>query len=841
MSGNVLNVRNKAINLNNIATKDANTAYTYSLRDDNANNNFYEGQKSNLNDKIVNAGGEYAYITQSGLARPVNGGIEGDWFVKNGISGDFTRFNSIPYSNCPDDVITLNDVESIDDIKAKNSDKSIYKGNSINNYKLTACGSEGNIVYINKFMDYDFKKIGGNTKWHTGAGINFTLLENWRADPSEWKAVAPLAAKLACNSGYKTIKITIREINNTSYIYCYATDAEAPAGLRNTYLTSKGGNKSTVSGKCGPTSKRNELSYPKGIENINQSDVNTGIPVADFQATSTGEYETTTNRWGNEHTHLIPCTKFVPFTQSYKVTCDEMSTQLSLSDELERCNAIYTVWYPNVKNTNIYVGNVGYITPDGKIKHFSKDLIQYDDDYKNLITYQSHRVCRHSKQFKSNPNQIMKTTSMSIEQAKRWCANNKNCAGFDMIEKSVTFFYKGIVYCGESLGTLNSMLPLTEDYYTTCTTVWKPLRDTLTINPTSSCPKTISFGLYGQLWYGYRNNGYSEQKDRTFICQTMQPDTISKYNTFMHSSRNANLYMKNTYVPAYTNLLYTNKKIHEASNKEGLTTMEEEYGDEIVKTLNQSLPINVTNDGSPLCTDDQDSSSTKVYDGNTYEIKDKHILNSYSVIQSQCKQGLITTNDRDIQLNALFARTPELKVEDKISENNNRDNPYKKTKPRIKSYDTVISGNVNANTDTLLNGLYNKTNPRRTSNGTVSSGNVNTNTDTIPKGLYQQINNTSNNKLTHSKEDSQHLTIMNEDSLVILMKNIYEYAGWIVLSLIIISTIVLTTFNIVPVLNTTTVLRPLTIGLGIISLIMLELKYGIIEIILKYFNKFIYN
>ena len=209
MSGNILNSRNNAIELINNASNDANSAHKFSIRDDNVNTNIYKGKNKNLNNRIVKAGSEYAYITQTGIARPVNGGIEGDWFVKSGISDDFTKFNNVPYTNCPETVVNLSDMDGIDDIQAVNSDKSIYKGNSINNYKLTACGSEGDIVYINKFMDYDFEKLGGSTSWYAGNGKRFTLLEIWKAEPSEWKAIVPLAAKLACNSGYKTIKISI--------------------------------------------------------------------------------------------------------------------------------------------------------------------------------------------------------------------------------------------------------------------------------------------------------------------------------------------------------------------------------------------------------------------------------------------------------------------------------------------------------------------------------------------------------------------------------------------------------------------------------------------------------
>ena len=41
---------------------------------------------------------------------------------------------------------------------------------------------------------------------------------------------------------------------------------------------------------------------------------------------------------------------------------------------IQRCNAVYA-WHQGIKNSNIYVGNVGYITPDGKVQHISKNML----------------------------------------------------------------------------------------------------------------------------------------------------------------------------------------------------------------------------------------------------------------------------------------------------------------------------------------------------------------------------------------------------------------------------------------------------------------------------------
>ena len=153
---------------------------------------------------------------------------------------------------------------------------------------------------------------------------------------------------------------------------------------------------------------------------------------------------------------------------------------ITLPYGIQRCNAVYAVWHQGIKNSNIYVGNVGYITPDGKVQHISKKMLRYvDKDIDKLIIYQGKRVCMQSKQYASNSDQILKTVDISLEAAKIWCANNTDCAGFHIVDdKTVTFFKKAGVKCGETLHTFNSMLPLTEDPYTYdngCITVWKPL------------------------------------------------------------------------------------------------------------------------------------------------------------------------------------------------------------------------------------------------------------------------------------------------------------------------------------------------------------------------------
>ena len=420
--------------LRNDAVNDADDAYSYSMRDDKARRNKYDGRQSHLNNKIINAGGEYAYVTNAGVARPISGGIEGNWSTPSDVDNEYTKFNKVPYSNCPSSITNLNEYDGLSDINVDSKYANIYTGDSINNYELTACGSEGDIVYINKFMTFGFYKIGGNTRWHVGTGEGFTFLDIWNT--GDWKGVAPLAAKLACDSGYKTIKLMIANMRGKTVVICSASDVDAPAGLSTNYSTSRGGNKSTVSGNC----NNNNLKWPKRTINKTNSEVVNGLPLLNFRSNSPQKYKRTKGK--HPVTKPVKCTHFVDFTQPYNIICNEMSIYPErVPSGLQRCNAIYTVWYPGITNSNIYVGNVGYITPDSKVQHIGVNMLQYDNSYNNLLTYPHNRVCRYSKQYTSNTNQILKTVTMNIENAKKWCANNTNCAGFEIIDnRTVTFF-----------------------------------------------------------------------------------------------------------------------------------------------------------------------------------------------------------------------------------------------------------------------------------------------------------------------------------------------------------------------------------------------------------------
>ena len=559
---------------------------------------------------------------------------------------------------------------------------------------------------------------------------------------------------------------------------------------------------------------------------------------------------------------------------------------------IQRCNAVYAVWHQGIKNSNIYVGNVGYITPDGKVQHISKNMLMYiDNNVNKLITYTTKRVCMQSKQYMSNTNQILKTVDMSLEAAKVWCANNKECAGFHILDdRTVTFFKKAGVQCGESLQTYNSMLPLTEDPYTYengCTTVWKPLvlkiknpnNNYLTSdninnptfgqknrgnndvdsnyfyddnsdynwdvrNITGGCPYTIRSELYGQLWYGYRNNGYTAEKNPGFICKTLQSTTNDYYNSYITTKLpNSINQIKTQLLPNLQYVANTLDNIMNASKQkgstttvkndgyqiEGLTTIEKEYGDEIVNVLNESIPKKVT------------------FNGKSYTITNKNQLNSYGIINAQLEQGLITRGDANTQLSVLLTGGNPKSA---IMKGKSADvsNTTTTTDDTVDTTETTTD--ESRTTTTTMN--YNETNKTKgykthgpvefPSRSTKSSDVINI-IDTIsenPQGLNQQMGTIINQFDAMGQETNGVIEAMDKDNSVMLMKNIYGYGGWILVCFLIIVSIILFGFNLIPSLNNRMILLPLTIILGVISVLLLVVKYNLWDDFIEFLNYFIY-
>ena len=88
---------------------------------------------------------------------------------------------------------------------------------------------------------------------------------------------------------------------------------------------------------------------------------------------------------------------------------------------------------------------------------------------------------------------------------------------------------------------------------------------------------------------------------------------------------------------------------------------------------------------------------------------------------------------------------------------------------------------------------------------------------------------------------SKKLALVDEDSYVIMMQFLYGYGGWVILAFIIVGFILVYAFNLVPMLNNKTILLPLTVVLGAISLVLLVLKYNLWDSIISFLNYFIYN
>ena len=877
----------KTNSLSNQALNIAEDATANAHRDDYLFNNNYTGTNRQFNNSLVKVGGEYAYITQGGAARQIQGGILTKWSDTG--NDNYVKFSGIPYSNCPNSVTNLSNYSSIDDLKSKKT--SIFSANAITDPTLTACGSEGELVYINKFMEFKPVKMGGDNRFQVGEGNGFVYLEKWKT--SDWERVVPLAAQLACDSGYQVMKLVINNVVGIPYVFCYGSDYNIEdIGLSDNYETSKGGNKSTVNGPCPIQSKY----FPSGDIDKFSSEVIDGLPTITRNGgkIQSQKYITRVRRNGQTTTTAIPCTNYTEFTQPYNITCNKMSDYpTSVPSGIQRCNAVYAVWYQGIKNSNIYVGNVGYITPDGEVQHISKNMLMFvDKDIDKLITYQGKRVCMQSKQYASNTDQILKTANMSLEAAKIWCANNTNCAGFHILnDTTVTFFKKTGVQCGETLQTLNSMLPLTEDPYTYengCTTVWKPLvlkiqnrnndflkndninnptfgkknrgkdgvsdnyfyNDVTDYNPdvrniTGGCPYTIKSGLYGQLWYGYRNNGYTPQSDEGFLCKTLQNTTSDYYTSYVNTKLpNSINQIKTQLLPNLQYVANTLKNIMNASKQkestlsintnnnqvEGLTTIEKEYGDEIVNVLNQTLPKKVN------------------FNGDTYTIVNKNQLNSYGIIKAQLEQGLITSGDANIQMSVLFnSGNPNAAImkgknssELQTTTDNTTDDSTDAT------VDATTEATVDATTDATADAttVYKRHGPVEYPSTSTKTNNVINIIDSMSEnsqGLNQQMGNIIKQFNAMGEETTGTMEAMDEDSSVIMMKNLYGYGGWIIVSFLIIFGILIFGFNLIPSLNNKLVLMYLSIVLGIVSALLIVVKYDLLDKFKNLSSNFIYH
>jgi hypothetical protein len=82
--------------------------------------------------------------------------------------------------------------------------------------------------------------------------------------------------------------------------------------------------------------------------------------------------------------------------------------------------------------------------------------------------------------------------------------------------------------------------------------------------------------------------------------------------------------------------------------------------------------------------------------------------------------------------------------------------------------------------------------------------------------------------------------VKDEDSYVMMMKNLYGFGGWVLVSFLIIFGILIFGFNLIPSLNNRMVLMPLTIVLGILSVVLIVVKYNLWDDILTFLDKFIY-
>ena len=112
-----------------------------------------------------------------------------------------------------------------------------------------------------------------------------------------------------------------------------------------------------------------------------------------------------------------------------------------------------------------------------------------------------------------------------------------------------------------------------------------------------------------------------------------------------------------------------------------------------------------------------------------------------------------------------------------------------------------------------------------------------------PNGMNQQFGNMVT-QITQSGNvlgDSKKISLMDEDSYVIMTHYFYGYGGWVLLAIIIVGLIVIYAFNLIPMLNNKTILLSLTVILGVISVILIVLKYNLGDLLMSFLNYFIYN
>ena len=107
-------------------------------------------------------------------------------------------------------------------------------------------------------MEYNPTKLGGEDRFHVGQGNGFVYLDGWKGN--DWRTCAPWACKVACDSGYQVIKLSIGNIDGETYVNCYATDYNLDdLGVSETYDVNVPNNKSTAAGICDNSGKK----YPK--------------------------------------------------------------------------------------------------------------------------------------------------------------------------------------------------------------------------------------------------------------------------------------------------------------------------------------------------------------------------------------------------------------------------------------------------------------------------------------------------------------------------------------------------------------------------------------------------
>ena len=108
------------------------------------------------------------------------------------------------------------------------------------------------------------------------------------------------------------------------------------------------------------------------------------------------------------------------------------------------------------------------------------------------------------------------------------------------------------------------------------------------------------------------------------------------------------------------------------------------------------------------------------------------------------------------------------------------------------------------------------------------------------QGLNQQMGHIVKQFDAMGEVNNGSVDAMDQDSSVMMMKNLYGYGGWVIVSLLIIVGILIFGFNLIPSLNNRMMLMNLTIVLGIVSTVLIVLKYNLWDVFLSFLNKFIY-